>query len=188
MKKLLSALLAIISVFTFVFFAAGSGKKEEVETTIPDITEEFTVDEITTYYEDDYYYTEPSEEWYDEETEVYPGEKVWTDEVEVTYNDWGVLSEYDSFLGPEEGNGVIFLDLTFNNIGDEDYTVTYFDFACDIGSVYYFAEDGLSTVSLRPGQSESGRIYFEIPETADIANITLYMDALKTQKVIFVVQ
>ncbi len=157
MKKLLSVLLAIVSVFTFVFFAVGSGDDEA------SIDEQFEIEQGGEYYEEGE--VEGPDQY------IYTGESAYADGVLVAFDDFDYYEYYSEYFPPEYGNEIVYFDVTLQNDNSYDITITNYEFTCYydgyVANEYYYADDGLSSVVLSPGQVETVRVYYEISEATE---------------------
>ncbi len=190
MKKLLAVLLAIAMVFTFCFFAVGSGEKQPEPV---DPTEGYEDDYVEDYDDsyDDYNYDDNYNEDYDgysdQVLDVYRGEYVYTDDIEVTYLDAGIDYTDYGYLAPENGKVVIYLELFIENTGSDLIYISTDDFVCDVGETFSFGSEALSFQALSAGDTCTGRVYFTVDGNANIANIKMNLDDYGSVKANFIV-
>ena len=116
------------------------------------------------------------------------GDVVETDSLRIIYKNAAEYTGYSSFIAPEPGNKVIYIELEAENISSSDQNISIYSFECYADGThcegFYGMDDELSA-SLSPKRKARGTVAFQVPESASIIEIE-YSDNLWTQsKIIF---
>ncbi len=186
MRKLSAVLLAIVSVFAFVFFAAGSGKTDADNVPIEgeeEVTTEVAAEEIH-YYGDENY--PEDDEFIPEDIQVEIGQYYFIGDYRVTYLDCGPSTIHQ----PSAGKEIIYIELFIENNSNMDLVVTAYDFVClvDDGNVpvYSLTDDDYSSVRVKAQKTRSVRVYFEVPEDSEIVTTVFNPNSSGANQALFV--
>lgn len=111
-------------------------------------------------------------------------------DMKIVYMSSGEYKEDNQFSLPEEGNKYIFLQFSFENTSvKNDASVSFYSFegyADGYAVDMYYASDDALSASLSPGRTETGYIYFEVPENAAEIEIEYIPNMFLDDKYIFV--
>ncbi len=125
-------------------------------------------------------------------SQIKPGDVVTTKKVKVTYVSCDAdYTDYNSYIGPANGNKVIRAEMEFENISSGDIFLT--DFTCYADNKkcenYYGVNDYASPVleKISSGRAFTGILYFEVPEDAKVIELETAFD-WSNQKVVFIVE
>lgn len=119
------------------------------------------------------------------------GESATMGDIKITFKDVNLnYKDYDDYAYINKGNTVLKADFEFENIGNSNRTVDYYQFDCFADkfsySYFYYIQDYNFEQTLKPGEKCTKSIYFEIPKNAkdiDIEYDNYYDQTVK--KIIF---
>lgn len=172
MKKFLSVILAIIVLATFAIFAVGSSDDSSASVSQGDVS------------------TNNSET--NNPLTVKVGDILTTDKLKITYSDSGVYTDYNEYLGPKEGNKIIYLKLDAENISETDTYLSMFEFSCYADDVamedYIYGQNLFSSDVISSGRKMSGYMYFEVPKDAENIEVEYETSYWTSNKAIFIVE
>ncbi len=137
---------------------------------------------------------EEPEKGHTEITQYLEGEVYESDKVSIMYLETGDYTEENQFLQPDGGNKYIYIDLSIQNVGEDDLIIGNASFNCyadDIAcSQSVLSTDGsmdaISTLS--SGKYLQGKIYYEVPENASNIIVEYKPDILKNERINFVIK
>ena len=118
------------------------------------------------------------------------GETVSIDNINITllsmdYN----FADYYSYAYVEDDCRVIKANFEFENTGEYNEYVSYSDFECFADKFecdeFYSVEDAFFHLSLDPGETGVGTVYFEVPEDAEKIQIEFSLILYDDNKVVF---
>ena len=99
------------------------------------------------------------------------------------------FKDYYSYAYVEDDCRVIKANFEFENTGEYNEYVSYSDFECFADKFeceeFYSVEDAFFHLSLEPGETGVGTVYFEVPEDAEKIQIEFSLILYDNNKVIF---
>lgn len=122
----------------------------------------------------------------------YVGDVVETKKVKLSYLSCGEYSDKNMFIEPAEGNKFIYFEFEFENIGDTDTSVGYFDFDCyadgyEAKNVMITADNAMTSIaSISPRRKLSGIVAFEVPKNAESIEVEYETSYWTQKKAIFI--
>lgn len=137
--------------------------------------------------------TEPkAKEIQEVKDKYYVGDKWQNKYVNVSFDACGEYESDNQFIQPADGNKYVYATFTFENIGNSDTTVGYWDFDCYADGYacdgMYVADDAGFTQTLSSGRKISGSVYFEVPENATEIEFEYSPSFWTSEKIVFVYQ
>lgn len=170
MKKIISVLLSILILCLFTCLALGSGE-DNASVSSGDSTETVTQGE--------------------QKLTANVGDTLTTEALKITYTDCKDYTGYSQYSAPKNGNKIVCLSFTVENIGSSDRHISYFDFKCYADDAamesYYAIDDGLSA-TISAGRKANGNVYFEVPKDAQSIEVEYETDFWSGNKAIFIVK
>lgn len=122
----------------------------------------------------------------------YAGDTIDANKLKITFTSADVWYGYNQYLGPEAGNKIVRIKLDVTNDKTTDAYISMFEFSCyadnQVASEYIYGDESFSTVTLSPGRSASGYIYFEVPEDAESIEVEYETNYWTGNKAILVVE
>jgi len=119
------------------------------------------------------------------------GEYLETDTLKISYLSCQEYKSENQFIQPKDGYVYYRLEFEFENIGNNDEFVSYYDFTgyADGYAVEqtYLLDDALSA-TLSAGKKAKGAVYFEVPVDATEVTAEYEMNYWTEEKVIFVIK
>lgn len=110
----------------------------------------------------------------------------------VSFDDCGIYESDNQFIQPASGNKYIYATFTFENVGNSDTTVAYWDFDCYADGYAcegtYGADDAAFSQTLSSGRKITGSVYFEVPESASEIEFEYSPSFWTSEKIVFVYQ
>ena len=126
-----------------------------------------------------------------EDNIFYAGEYLETDDLKISYLSCQEYKSDNQFIQPKDGYVYYRLEFEFENIGNSDEFVSYFDFTgyADGYAIEqtYLLDDALSA-TLSAGKKTKGAVYFEVPADAVEVTAEYEMNYWTEEKVIFVIK
>jgi len=178
--KLISAGL-VLSMFFICAIASSSSNDETGASKVGEVT---AADEEASAEE-----TETEETAAALKDEYHVGDELIVDDMRIVYVASGEYVSDNEYLTPDEGNKYIFIKLFCENQGEDDNTVTFYDFDCYAdgyaADMAYINDDTLSA-TLSSGRSITGSIVFEVPEDASEIEIEYECNWITEEKILFV--
>lgn len=108
----------------------------------------------------------------------------------ISYEECGEYISDNYFMQPEEGKKYIYASFTFENIGNSDTTVAYWDFDCYADGYAcddtYVADDAAFSQTLSSGRKISGSVYYEVPIDALEIEFEYSPSFWTSEKIVFV--
>lgn len=189
----LKTILIVIGAFFVIGIIgslAGDDDKKEQENTEPVTAEVATGEEK----EEDKESAEEKEEAQAEEVsnEFHVGDVLETKRVKLSYLSCGEYEDKNMFIEAGEGNKLVYLEFEFENIGDTDTSVGYFDFDCyadgyEAKASMCTADNAMSSITtLSPGRKTNGIVVFEIPQGAEKVEVEYETSYWTQDKAIFI--
>lgn len=123
--------------------------------------------------------------------EFHVGDVLETKRVKLSYLSCGEYEDENMFIEAGEGNKLIYLEFEFENIGNSDTSVGYFDFDCyadgyESKASMCTADNAMSSITtLSPGRKTSGIVVFEIPQNAEKIEVEYETSYWTQDKAIF---
>lgn len=124
----------------------------------------------------------------------YAGDVLETKYVKLAYRACGEYTEENQYMGPGEGNKLIYFDFEFENVGNADASVGTFDFHCYADGYaakdyLYTGDNGLTAITtLSPGRKTGGIVVYEVPQDAQKIELEYETSFWTQEKAIFVYQ
>lgn len=122
----------------------------------------------------------------------YVGDILETKEVKLSYLSCGEYSDNNMFVKPGDGNKFVYFEFEFENIGNTDTHVGYFDFDCyadgyEASSVIITADNAMTSIaSISPSRKLSGIVVFEVPKNVENIEVEYETNYWTQKKAIFV--
>ncbi len=134
---------------------------------------------------------EPEKEPEEEVEEKYYVGDTWKNKyVLVSYDKCGEYESDNEFIQPADGNKYVYATFTFENVGDSDTTVGYWDFDCYADGYAcdgtYPTDDSGFTQTLSAGRKIEGTVYYEVPANAEKIEFEFSPSFWSSKKVVFV--
>ncbi len=200
--------LCICGFWLIIGIAASSGEDSAKETAATAVTESNqksdTMDQETNSKENDIEAKKPEEENAPEPIEeekdaeeeqkdkYYIGDTWQNKYVLVSYDDCGEYESDNQFIQPKSGNKYVYATFTFENVGNSDTTVAYWDFDCYADGYAcegtYGADGAAFSQTLSSGRKITGTVYFEVPEEAVEIEFEYSPSFWTSEKIVFVYQ
>lgn len=120
------------------------------------------------------------------------GDILETKKIRLTYHSCGEYSDDNMFVEAGEGNELIYFEFEFENIGDTDASVGYFDFDCyadgyEAKNSICTADNAMTSITtLSPGRKTKGIVVFEVPQNAETIEVEYETSFWTQDKAIFV--
>lgn len=126
------------------------------------------------------------------EDKYYVGD-IWKNKyVLVSFDKCGEYISDNQFIQPNEGNKYVYATFTFENVGNSDTTVSYWDFDCYADGYAcegtYGADDAGFSQTLSSGRKITGSVYFEVPKDSAEIEFEFSPNFWTSEKIIFVYQ
>lgn len=170
----------------YIYFTVPEDAQDiEVEYT----TNYFTEDKITFLYEgeqDSGYVLEGNTEATAETFAV--GDVLEAGDLTITYISCETDTSYDEYYEPRDGYHYITCTFEFENAGDSDEYISFYDFDCYADgiscSASYFRDDSLSA-TISNGHKTQGTVTFEVPDDAAVVEVEYLTNYWTSNRIIF---
>ncbi|WP_051208652.1 DUF4352 domain-containing protein [Butyrivibrio sp. WCD3002] len=119
------------------------------------------------------------------------GSIVESSKMNVTYISCEKDTSYSQFSEPKSGYHYITCTFEFENVGDSDQGVTYYDFDCYADGVNceqaYWRDDGISA-TLSAGRKTKGTVTYMVPDNATTVEVEYVANFWTSNRVVFTVE
>ena len=116
------------------------------------------------------------------------GDIVEVDDLRITFVSCEEDTSDNMFITPSEGCHYVTCTFEFENLGDDDEYVSYYDFDCYADGQScdqtYFRDDGLSA-TISSGRKASGTVTFEVPDGASVVEAEYTVSVWTGNRVVF---
>lgn len=121
------------------------------------------------------------------------GDSATLDDIKVTFKDVDLnFKDYDEYAYLPDGYKVLKADFEFENVGSSYAYITYYDFECYADKfscdTFYSVDDYYFSESLKPGETFTASVYFEIPQEYDSIELEYDSNSYADGKIIFNVE
>ena len=118
------------------------------------------------------------------------GDIVESSDLNISYLSCENDTSYSQYSAPESGYHYVTLTFEFENIGNDEEYVSYFDFDCYADGkdceMAYFRDDGISA-TLSAGRKAQGTVTFTVPDDATTIEVEYVANAWTGNRVVFTV-
>lgn len=126
----------------------------------------------------------------DIKTVYYVGDILQDGNMKIVYMSSGEHKEENQFMQPKEGNILIYLQFSFENVSKKsDASISFYSFECYADGyavdMFYGGDDDLSA-TLSAGRATTGYVYFEIPKEAKEIEVEYTTNVFTEEKITFV--
>lgn len=119
------------------------------------------------------------------------GEVYESKEIKIMYLNSGDYNVENEYSQPESGNKYIFIEFSIENVGNSDCSVGYASFRCyadntECSNPIISSEGTMPIItSLSPGRNTKGKIFYEVPTTAEKIEIEYETNIITQEKIYF---
>ncbi|MCC8168163.1 MAG: DUF4352 domain-containing protein [Clostridiales bacterium] len=178
--------------------SAGRSTTGYIYFTVPEDAEEIEIEYTTNYFTEDkitFIYEGEKDSGYvlEENTAATDGAYSAGDVIEagdltITYVSCEADESDNMFIQPKDGYHYITLTFEFENTGDDDEYVSYYDFDCYADGIAceqsYFRDDGLSA-TISSGHKANGTVTFEVPDDATTVEAEFLTNYWTSSRIVF---
>ena len=116
------------------------------------------------------------------------GDIVETSTLRITYVSCEEDTSYSAYFEPEDGYHYVTCSFEFENIGEDDEYVSYYEFDCYADGMdcdqAFFRDDGISA-TLSAGRKATGTVTFEVPDDASVVELEYETNVWTSSRIVF---